>query len=450
MAFNRRLFFWIIKEYIKRSGKIILIFFVFGIFFFFVIKTFFFSYLSKMSFSDNEKIGLIGSYTLDNLPNQILDKISNGLTKIGNDGKPLPDLAKNWEIKDNGKTYIFYLKENINFSDGFKFTSSDINYSFSKVKKITPNKNTIIFELDQPYTPFLNTVSKPIFKQDFLGTGAYKVTNVNFNGEFITSISLKENSNHLHNITYYFYPTSEALKIAFMLGEINKAENLPNLSFKNTDLKNYPNLITSESTNYSILVTAFYNNSDSYLSDKRVRDALAYALPNSFTFGERAHSPFPPTSWAYIEDTFHTYDLEHSKLLLKEVLNGSKKQLPTFTVYYFHDLKNTAEILKSAWKKIGINVNLVETYSVPVNYQIFLGYFNVPSDPDQYTLWHSDQPTNITNYKNLRIDQLLEDGRRTLDIQKRLKIYADFQKYLLDDQPASFLYFPYEYKIVRK
>ena len=93
---------------------------------------------------------------------------------------------------------------------------------------------------------------------------------------------------------------------------------------------------------------------------------------------------------------------------------------------------------------------MVETYSVPVNYQIFLGYFNVPSDPDQYTLWHSDQPTNITNYKNLRIDQLLEDGRRTLDTQKRIKIYADFQKYLLDDQPASFLYFPYEYKIVRK
>ena len=29
-------------------------------------------------------------------------------------------------------------------------------------------------------------------------------------------------------------------------------------------------------------------------------------------------------------------------------------------------------------------------------------------------------------------------------------IYADFQKYLLEDAPAAFLYFPYEYDVIRK
>ena len=70
-------------------------------------------------------------------------------------------------------------------------------------------------------------------------------------------------------------------------------------------------------------------------------------------------------------------------------------------------------------------------------------------DPDQYTLWHSGQMNNITNYKNLRIDKLLEDGRQTVDIQSRIKIYADFQKYLLDDAPATFLYFPDIYTVTR-
>jgi peptide/nickel transport system substrate-binding protein len=74
----------------------------------------------------------------------------------------------------------------------------------------------------------------------------------------------------------------------------------------------------------------------------------------------------------------------------------------------------------------------------------------MPKDPDQYMLWHSSQQNNISNYKNLRIDKLLEDGRQTQDQDQRVKLYEDFQKYLLDDPPATFLYFPYVYDIKRK
>ncbi|MEK7092766.1 MAG: peptide-binding protein, partial [Patescibacteria group bacterium] len=88
--------------------------------------------------------------------------------------------------------------------------------------------------------------------------------------------------------------------------------------------------------------------------------------------------------------------------------------------------------------------------SVPSDFQIFLGDFQLSKDPDQYSLWHSSQPQNISNYQNLRIDKLLEDGRKTTDIEKRRKIYEDFQKYLLADSPASFLFFPYEYDLIRK
>ena len=80
---------------------------------------------------------------------------------------------------------------------------------------------------------------------------------------------------------------------------------------------------------------------------------------------------------------------------------------------------------------------------------MFLGDFPVLNDPDQYTLWHSRQPTNITNYKNLRIDKLLEDGRQTSNQNDRKIIYNDFQKYLIDDMPAIFLYFPYTFSLTR-
>jgi len=86
---------------------------------------------------------------------------------------------------------------------------------------------------------------------------------------------------------------------------------------------------------------------------------------------------------------------------------------------------------------------------LPTDYQIFLGDFSIPKDPDQYTLWHSEGPDNITHYKDLRIDKLLEDGRKTIDVNQRKSIYDDFQKFLLEDAPAVFLYYPNEYTITR-
>jgi peptide/nickel transport system substrate-binding protein len=97
-----------------------------------------------------------------------------------------------------------------------------------------------------------------------------------------------------------------------------------------------------------------------------------------------------------------------------------------------------------------VQTTIETTDSIPTTFQLFLGDFTVPKDPDQYVLWHSDQVDNITHYKSLRIDKLLEDGRKTVNVSDRQQIYNDFQKYLVDDAPAAFLYFPYEYTITRK
>lgn len=40
------------------------------------------------------------------------------LVKIENDGSYTPWLAKSWEIKDKGKTYVFQLRDDVYFHDG--------------------------------------------------------------------------------------------------------------------------------------------------------------------------------------------------------------------------------------------------------------------------------------------------------------------------------------------
>ncbi|MDD3735449.1 MAG: ABC transporter substrate-binding protein, partial [Candidatus Pacebacteria bacterium] len=56
---------------------------------------------------------------------------------------------------------------------------------------------------------------------------------------------------------------------------------------------------------------------------------------------------------------------------------------------------------------------------------------------------------NITHLNNPRLDQLLEEGRITTDKEKRRQIYADFQRFLLEESPAIFIEYPTYHYVFR-
>lgn len=427
--------------------------FLLGLVVFFILRFGVNYFIPLIPFTQQEALGLTGSYTVDSLPSSILTKVSRGLTYVSANDTPKPDLAASWEIKNNGKTYVFHLRKNITFTDGTKFTSDQINYNFLNVSEERPDPYTIVFNLKSSYSPFLVTVSRPIFKSGFIGIGDYRVQSVNLNGNFVQSLSLVSVKGKSKEILYQFYPTEESLKTAFALGEVDNIIGVKNLGIDDKSLSSFKNALISKQTNYSDLVTLFYNTQDKTLSDKRLREALSYAIPDNFSNGKRNYGPFSPNSWV-AEDGLAAYqqDFEHVKLLLSESDSSTKGAALSLELKALRKYKDLASQIKSIWEKEGIKTDIKIVDSFPSDFQIFLGEFNITNDPDQYTLWHSSQinQNNISNYKNLRIDKLLEDGRQTVDIDQRKKIYADFQKYLLDDAPATFLYFPYEYDITRK
>lgn len=448
---KRRLLFWLLKAYMKKWGKVFGLFFVFGLIIFFIILLSFTYFANKLFPPKQHIVGIVGSYTINTLPEYLLQDVSHGLTKINKDGSASPDLATSWQIIDHGKTYIFHLRPKIFFSDGMIFTSQDINYNFSDATVQKPDKNTIIFHLKDIYAPFLVTVSRPIFKNNFVGIGNTYVKGIEMNSNFIDAITLVSKNYPSNGKIYKFYPTQESVKVAFALGEISEADTINDLSLQHTSFRSFPNVLIKKNIDYSQLVTLFYNTQDKNLSDKQLRDALTYTLPNTFPNSERAHSPLSPRSWAYQEDVMHIFDTSHAKLLLEAAGYIGKNKLPQLTISTLPQYKKTAKIIATSWENIGITTNVLVVTGIPDAFQIYLGDFRTPKDPDQYTLWHSNQPNNITKYNtSLRIDKLLESGRKTLDQPTRKKIYADFQKYLIDDAPASFLYFPIIYTIVRK
>lgn len=448
IVFRRRLIFWLLKAYLRKWGRTMLVFFILGLVGFFALRYVVTILPSSFPFLSHRTTGLMGAYTINNLPQEVLDKVSRGLTYTSDDGTVKPDVALAWKIDEDGKRYTFFLKKNIYFSDGTHLTSKEINYNFTDAKVEKPSEYVIIFTLKDPYSPFPVTLSRPIFKKGFIGVGTYKVKNLKLNGDFVSSIDLVDVKNPSIILKYIFYPTEDALKIAFSLGEISQAIGIHDLSIGGSNFSKFKSLQAEKKLNQKQLVTLFYNTKDPILSDKKIREALSYSINDNFLQGKRNQGPFSPNSWANANISQYNQDIDHAKELLKGSSATQSGKLK-FKVKTLSQYEPIAKTLKSDFNKINIDLEIEKVNSIPDNFQIFLGDFNLPKDPDQYLIWHSDQENNITNYKNLRIDKLLEDGRKTTDINERKKIYADFQKYLLDDAPASFLYLPYTYELKR-
>lgn len=279
---RRRLFFWLLKAYIRKWGKQFFFFFSIGLLVFFLIIRYTSGLISKIPTSSYQSIGIVGDYKINNLPRPILEKISKGLVAVSEDGQPVPSIAKSWKIEDDGKTYVFTLNNNLYFSDGTRVDSSQIEYNFTDATISRPNKDTIVFKLKDSYSPFLITVSRPIFRKGFVGVSDIKIKDVQLNGDFVKSLSLVSTKNGFQTITYHMYPTQNALKLAFLLGEINTANGLTDISYKNLSLDTFPNVEVKKITNNSRLATLFFNAKDPVLSDEKLRNALSYALPDDF------------------------------------------------------------------------------------------------------------------------------------------------------------------------
>jgi peptide/nickel transport system substrate-binding protein len=451
---RKRLIFWLIKAYIKKSGKTILFSFLFGLLIFVVILFLSKYYSYIIPFTRTQTIGIVGAYTEDALPSEITDKLSSGLTTVSTDGTIKPALASSWDTLDNGREYRFHLKRGLYFSDGKEVTSSTVNYNFSDVTEVAQDKYTILFKLKYAYAPFLVTVAKPIFDRGFSGIGNYQLEKIDTVSNFVQTLTLVSTKNRQDIINYVFYPTEDSLKMAFLLGEVSEIEGISKSTYESMNLQKFKNVTITKKSDYTQLVTLFFNNDDGDLSNKKTRLALSYAIPDTFAGGKKAYSLYSPLSTYYNNDLDKRYqDFAQAKLLLlpdkTSSLSGEEKPPSKVTIQTYNRYIPAAKQIAAAWDKLGITTTIQTVNGIPNNYQIFLGDFNIPQDPDQYTLWHSDAPDNITHYKNLRIDKLLEDGRRTVDVGQRQKIYADFQKFLMDDSPAVFLYYPDVYTITR-
>lgn len=448
MSVRRRYYFWLFKAYVKRWYKTIFSSLLIGVVIFFIVAFAFDFYFLPLLQKKVSKIGYVGIYTASSIPENIMSDVSYGLTRVDKNGKIEPAASYKWTISENGREYTIYLKKGQYLHNGQELTSQTLPSNFQDVTKKDLDRYTAKYTLKSPYSPFLVSISSPILDSRLNGLGKYKISKVDINGGFVKSLAIQQVQDPTFKKVIIFYPTEEALKDAYALGSVDVAKNLQNTQIKNSNFLVWKNTKVENNTDYNQLITMFYNNNDKYLSDKKIRQALSYAAPKIFPEGERAYSPIPPNSIYFSQSpNYGISDPEISKDLLSDEKDVKKTTIEISTT---QDYTQVAQRVSEEWKKIGIKSKVKVVDSLPRNFQVLIYPIKLPQDPDQYTLWHTAQIDNITHYKSLRIDKLLEDGRSTADIAKRVSIYADFQKYLIDDAPATFLYFPKTYTLERR
>lgn len=126
----------------------------------------------------------------------------------------------------------------------------------------------------------------------------------------------------------------------------------------------------------------------------------------------------------------------------------------TLTTVETNDNVKVVNAIKEFWEKIGVktNLNIVSISEIqsniiqPRNFEALFYGQRLGRDPDVCAFWHSSQirenGLNLANYNNNEVDQLLEDGRQTIDIEERIQKYKKFQEILIEDTPVIFLYSP--------
>lgn len=462
---------WYASAYWRKHGRLVIISSVVAVLFFSLVLP---AILDRVTTKPRRYIGLVGGYSIQNLPPEISQLISMGLTQVEPDGTVSPGIARRWSIEDEGQTYRFIIRDDLIWHDGKPVEPQDIQYVFDDVETIT-TQNDVVYKLPDTFVPFPTTVSQPLIREEtnlryrfwpqtsYYGVGLFRVAkaDVQNNGQLNELVLDGPNERRI----YRFYLTEQEARTAFKHGLIDELQDLTEPG----EIATWPS-ITSTATLQKNRYLAVFFNTQSPLFLKNIRQALSYATPKPSN-NKRALGPISPDSWVYLP-SIKEYEFSYERAL-ERLLAELPPQPLSFTLSTTPIFADQAEEIKRSWEELGdvavpacqddsdvtdtsqcanldIQVELlISPFPDTKDFQALLIGQEAPADPDQYSLWHSDQPTNFTRYQNTRIDSLLEQGRQVADREERRAIYQEFQQFLLEDAPAVFIHYLETYTIAR-
>jgi peptide/nickel transport system substrate-binding protein len=357
-------------------------------------------------------------------------------------------------------------------NDTIQFTLPETNSVFPELTSVYIVPKHILEQVSLYEMPFDRFSRNPV------GSGPYRIYRSEPNIVYLEASEYYQPTPNISNIVMRVYSDVEKLESAFRNGLLD-AVVVPNDS--RADFVNEYSSFNSHELNLPYRQrNLFFNLRKEKIQNDSLRKGLSMLinkerlLEESGINGEIATGPIYEESWAFSKGAeYPTYSPEKAAEVLKNggytknedngYFETEDGKLLTVTISYLDNEINThlLNTLASLLEEEGVILNLEAlTYSqltqeilATRNFEVLMYEIELTVDPDQYNLWHSlqkDYPNlNLSGYEFSRIDIILEEARRESDKGERKEGYALFQKYLMADTPAIFLYRPSYLYVVR-
>jgi peptide/nickel transport system substrate-binding protein len=453
----------------------------------------------------------------DTTSGSICSLVYNGLTKVDKDLNIVGDLAERWEIADGGLSITFYLHRDVRWHDGVPFSAEDVRFSFKtildpkvgcpyvssytdieEIEIIDPY--TVRFHYKRPYAPALlkfgmgiipkhlfediGDIRRSVYARAPIGTGPYRFSEWE-TGQHIILEANPDYFEHVPGIKRYVYkivPDQSVQFLELVAGQTDSMDLNPYQFFYRSNTPEFKERIRKYRYLAHSYVYVGYNLEDPLFKDKKVRQALSYAINKKkiieavlLGLGEKCTGPFLKGT-PYYDETVPGYDYDPAKAaeLLREAgwsdtnadgileKNGDQFRFRIATNQGSQVREDVATIVQSQWAQLGIKTEIqvvawsafLDRFVNKKQFQAVILGWTIPIDPDIYAVWHTDSMRegglNFISYSDRRVDELIELGRREFDPARRKEIYCEIHRRISEDAPYTFLFFRYATPAVQK
>lgn len=444
--------------------------------------------------------------------------VYSGLLRATPEGALIPDIAERVDVAEDGLSYTFKIRENVTFHDGTPVTADDILFTIQKAQDATlkspkranwegvsvekVGEREVRMTLKQPYSPFLENATlgilpKRLWKDtdaeqfpfsalnlEAIGSGPYRIAAVKRDSSSGLPLSIELapfrryalGAPYISRLIIRFYPNEKELLAGFSRGEVESVSAVTPEAAKRLENDGYRVLRTPLPRVFGVFLN---QNQSPLLAEKSVREALLLATDTErivntvlYGYGVPINDPVPPLLLDTARDepkaTAEARLAEANQVLerakwkrpdengIRERTKGKETQKLSLSLVTSDvpELRESAELLKTMWRRIGVETrvqifgsgDLNQNVIRPRKYDALLFGEIIGRDLDLFAFWHSSQRNdpglNIAMYTSTKVDRFLEEGRRATDPKKRAESYEKALAAISADIPAVFLYSP--------
>jgi peptide/nickel transport system substrate-binding protein len=441
----------------------------------------------------------------DTITNNLTAQIWDGLLEYSEPDMELqPALAASWTAEDQ-TTFVYELREGVNFHDGSEMTADDVIASanltlsdeaqsplawmFSSVDSFEKiDDYTVQVNLSEPDAAFQFVPATTAWgvapkakieemgtdlAQDPIGAGPFQLEEWN-SGNYVEISShddyWDENLPYLDGARFEIVPNGTSRITGMQNGNYGGTNDIPidQLSvldgFDSVDLYS----VTSYQTSFVV-----FNSTKEPFGNPDVRRALSYAIDTEGItestigqYGSHATSMLPENMMGHVtpddlEYDGFPYDPETARSMLDDAgYTGSPRFETTLLTPKDTVRQKPALVIQENLSQINVSVNLNEV-STSQYVESFWGETDMSNrEPMQMGLWASDFPSpdailtplfrseqlppgnNWFAYENEEVDELVQQFKTTLDTDERAEYAKQANQLIVDDAPGVWIFHP--------